>query len=608
MLKRTHVSGTRPEGWLRDQLTVQNNGACGNMHKTYPVIYRSAWIGGDSDNWEKLPYWLDGFIPMVWLLGNEEKKQLVRGYMDTIVERQQDDGWFAPCRFEDRKRYDLWAYFLMGKVFAGFCEITQEKKYEESLYRAMKCLHECFLNGTVTMSGWGENRWEDCLIPLIYLYDRYPEQWIIDLAGILKDRGADFASMSELWKKPINKWTMETHIVNAVMCVKYEEVYCRLTGEKPTGMADYLTGILEKHNGNAVGAFNGDECVAGPRNHQGFELCSVVEAMYAYETLYEITGDTKWAERTEKLAFNALPAATTDDMWNVQYDQQVNQIDIIEFKWKNHYRANNNTINTFGFFNNFHCCLTNHGQGWSKFAASVFHITDRGLEATHILPETVEEKVSGVNVRISCETGYPFRKTAKFSVKADAPVTFEFRIRVPKFVRSFRVNGMDFAGLDFCRITKEWSDDTLEVVMDYDAEYTERQFGLHCVTYGNLVFSMPIRGESVHHDAGLADPDTGFRYRYYELRRQEEWRYGFSGSELTVDEKEISSTPFSSENCPVTVRTKLAGAEWSYKEGYDTVPEFMPDSHRKTSEETDRKLVPYGCTKLRMTEMPILDR
>ena len=33
-------------------------------------------------------------------------------------------------------------------------------------------------------------------------------------------------------------------------------------------------------------------CVQNARFHLGTELCTVVEAMYSYEVLYSVTGDT----------------------------------------------------------------------------------------------------------------------------------------------------------------------------------------------------------------------------------------------------------------------------------------------------------------------------
>ena len=61
-------------------------------------------------------------------------------------------------------------------------------------------------------------------------------------------------------------------------------------------------------------------------SHSGSELCTVVETMFSYEVMFYILGDPKFAERVEMLAYNALPATITPDMWAHQYLQQSNEM------------------------------------------------------------------------------------------------------------------------------------------------------------------------------------------------------------------------------------------------------------------------------------------
>ena len=48
--------------------------------------------------------------------------------------------------------------------------------------------------------------------------------------------------------------------------------------------------------------------------------------MYSLEHLFSVFGDPLFGDRLERIAFNALPATFTPDMWAHQYDQQVNQV------------------------------------------------------------------------------------------------------------------------------------------------------------------------------------------------------------------------------------------------------------------------------------------
>ncbi|HCS73705.1 MAG TPA: hypothetical protein DIW17_07510, partial [Clostridiales bacterium] len=85
----------QPIGWLKNQLKIQAEGLNGNLDKVWPDVRDSQWIGGKAEGWERVPYWLDGFIPLAWLLDDEEKKIRAKKYVDAILENQQEDGWIC---------------------------------------------------------------------------------------------------------------------------------------------------------------------------------------------------------------------------------------------------------------------------------------------------------------------------------------------------------------------------------------------------------------------------------------------------------------------------------------------------------------------------------
>ena len=108
----------QPEGWMKRQLEIQARGLAGNLDRIWPDVRDSAWIGGSREGWERVPYWLDGFIPLAYLLRDESMIARVRRYIDAILLRQQEDGWICPCKEEERGEYDLWAVLLIGKVLS----------------------------------------------------------------------------------------------------------------------------------------------------------------------------------------------------------------------------------------------------------------------------------------------------------------------------------------------------------------------------------------------------------------------------------------------------------------------------------------------------------
>ena len=58
----------KPAGWLREQLKIQAAGLSGHLDEFWPDIKNSAWIGGKAEGWERVPYWLDGMVPLAYLL------------------------------------------------------------------------------------------------------------------------------------------------------------------------------------------------------------------------------------------------------------------------------------------------------------------------------------------------------------------------------------------------------------------------------------------------------------------------------------------------------------------------------------------------------------
>ncbi|MBQ7915782.1 MAG: glycoside hydrolase family 127 protein, partial [Firmicutes bacterium] len=541
--------------------------------------------------------WLDGFIPLAYLLEDEDLIARAQRYIDAILDRQQDDGWICPCSVDERSTYDLWAYFLICKVLALYCQLTGSSRAETALYRAMKHLSTM----EFTLFDWGKSRWFEALIPLLYLKERYHEEWIPQLGLELRRQGLDWPSLTERWKTPINQWTHETHIVNLGMMLKTEAMTSALLDEPYTGIPEKLWKVLEKYNGTPAGIFTGDECLSGRSPIQGTELCHVVELMYSCQWLYSVTGDRIWADRLEKAAFNALPATFTDDMWTHQYVQMSNQIACQEFPGRSLFRTNNSQAHLFGLEPHFGCCTANFNQGWPKLAMNAFLHSEKGLLCALMLPATLHTTWNDVPVTVTMETEYPFRLSCKYTVTVDAPVQMELKIRIPGWAK-------EAASGDYI-IDKTWSGTesfTLELTDTPHLKSTTH--GLRTAEYGPMIFSLPIQAQYISREYEKNGVERRFPYCDYELIPQTPWNYGFAGTELTVTEKTGDDIPFSSVHPRLTLQASLSPIRWGYEDGFLTVASKYPQSKKALAEPTTMELIPYGCAKLRMTEMPMVSK
>ena len=591
----------RPEGWVRRQLEIQAEGLSGNLDKVWRDVRDSAWIGGTAEGWERVPYWLDGFIPLAYLLDNKDMIARAQKYVDAILAQQKPSGWICPCDEDKIPGYDTWAVQLISKVLVVYYECSGDERIPEALYRVLKNYYDLLKSKTISLFGWGKYRWFESFIAINFIWEHYREDWVVELAKIIKEQGADYAAMTELWKTPLNRWTFETHIVNLGMMLKYEAVSCDVLGEAYTDIAEKLMTILKAYNGTPVGLFTGDECLSGLSPIQGTELCAVAEQMYAYEHLFAYTGDSKWAERLELLAFNALPATISDDMWTHQYLQMSNQIACERFPGKPIFRTNGGEAHLFGLEPNYGCCTANFNQAWPKFALSAFmHSGDTVLSA---IPVPSSLKADGLI--ISLKTDYPFDNTFSYDVESDKPVCL--KVRVPSFAKNLRVNGQVTPYSEELSFDISAGQSThIDVAFDTLPNLVDRPHDLKCVQCGSLVFSLPISYEKKMLEFERNGVERKFPYCDYEYLPTSPWNYAYSSPFFKLEKREISSVPFSSENPPVILKAEVKRIAWGLEDGYTSVCAKVPQSRIPSSEAETVELYPYGCAKLRMTELPLL--
>ena len=591
----------KPAGWLRRQLLIQAKGLSGNLDKVWRDVRDSAWIGGDAEGWERVPYWLDGFIPLAYLLEDEDMIARAKKYIDAIIAFQKPSGWICPCDDESIPTYDTWAVQLISKVLTVYYECSADERIPEIIYKTLKNYYDLLSSGTVKLFDWGKYRWYECFIAIDFLIKRYNEEWIKDLARILKAQGTDYSEKVPLWKRPLTKWTFDTHIVNLCMMIKSEAVSCHILGEEYTDLAEYFRTVLDTYNGTPVGLFTGDECLSGRSPIQGSELCSVVELMYSYEQLYACTGDKKWAERLEVLAFNALPATISDDMWAHQYVQMSNQISCEKFPDRSLFRTNNSEAHLFGLEPHYGCCTANFNQAWPKFTLSAF--MHKGNTVVNVLP--VPSTLMADGIRIELATDYPFVNKLTYTIDTDK--AFTFKVRIPSFAKELKVDGCEKYAEELVFALEAGEKRTVTVEFDTECELTDRPHSLKTVKCGSLVFSLPIKHEKKMYEYTKKGIERKFPYCDYEYIGASPWNYGFDDVKFEINRANVSDIPFSSENPPVTVSAKVKKIAWGYEEGFSSVCAKTPKSTEGMGETETVALYPYGCAKLRMTELPMVD-
>ncbi len=602
-MQRWHFFTTneiKPEGWLKKQLQIQSKGQNGNLDKMWPDVRDSGWIGGNAENWERVPCWLDGFVPLAYLLEDADMIARAKRYVDTIIANQQPDGWICPCTEEERDEYESWPILLITKVLVQYHACTGDERIPQVVYGVLKNFYQRIQDGKVQWVRWTKSRWYESFFGIKFLLERYQEEWITELAKLLKENGMIYGNVLDRWEHPLNYSTHETHSVNIALAFKYEAVSCDILGEPYEDAAEKMYQKLQKFHGTPVGAYTGDECLAGRSPIQGTELCSIVDMMFSFEVLYAYTGDQKWAERLEMLAFNGLPATISDDMWTHQYDQLSNQIACRRFPGKPIFRTNSAEAGMFGLEPHYGCCTANHGQGWPKFTVASF--MHSGNEIINVLP--IPTRLNCQKAAIALETNYPFENTFRYTVNAKED--FVLKIRVPSFAENLTVDGAQVCEKELAFSFTAGENREIFVQFETTPHLVERPHDLKTVQCGSLVFSIPIAIEKTMLEYEKDGVERKFPYCDYHFMPASDWNYAYSDDEFAVQRKEIGDVPFSSVNPPVTLTAKVKKINWGLEEGYEEVCAKVPVSREPISEEQEITLYPYGCAKLRMTEIPLL--
>ncbi len=639
-LLKLPIRSIEPQGWLRRQLELQAEGFHGHLTgiSRFLVKEGNAWLSpaGEGDHgWEEPPYWLKGYGNLACLLRDEAMLAETRIWIEGALASRKPDGWFGPDRGRTGAatrltgREDLWPNMIMLFCLQDWYDFTGDERVIELMTAYFDYLkgvpEEEFLLGY-----WPRMRGGDLLFSVYWLYNRTGDAELLDLAGKVHRRTAD-------WTSGVTDW----HNVNMSQAFGQPTTYWMQSQDPAHLEASYsnFATIREMYGQVPGGMFAGDEnCRPGHTDpRQAVETCGMVEMMLSTETLLWITGDPLWADRCEDVAFNSLPAALTADLKALRYLTGPNLV-LSDSESKSPGLQNGGPMLQMN--PHIHrCCQHNWGHGWPYFAEHLWFATpDNGLAAAFFCASRVTAMVGGngtdgdaregirpetqgdpgEEITITLDTHYPFSEEMTFTVETAAPagVAFPLYLRIPTWTDEavVEVEGgssrvRDAAGR-WVLIERTWHDgDRVDLTLPMEVSlrtWTENHNAVS-VDRGPLTYSLQI-GEEYRRSGGTDE------WPAWDIHPTTAWNYGLqlrSGDptrSFEVEERAwpADDMPFTHDGTPIRLHARGRRIpEWQL-DMFGLAGMLQPSPVTSDESEEELTLIPMGAARLRVSSFPLI--
>eukprot|EP01103_Thecamoeba_quadrilineata_P000742 TRINITY_DN10653_c0_g1_i1.p1 TRINITY_DN10653_c0_g1~~TRINITY_DN10653_c0_g1_i1.p1 ORF type:complete len:752 (+),score=83.56 TRINITY_DN10653_c0_g1_i1:122-2257(+) len=640
VFKSIPVGQITPRGWLLTQLELQATGLAGHLQDFYPNVANSTWIGGDvqdpNDIDERLPYWLNGIVPLVYQLAAtpatdktvitpEEEETLVHqveGILKYIMVRQNvTSGWLGG----NYTGSDPWPRWLVVYALFQYHEATGDELAVEASLNFLRGLRPNIEQ--TPLSSWDWARYQDLINIIHYAYENYDQdypQWWLDFAETVNYQGLNWTAFYNSSQFPTEPCTgtcpsLYTHGVNNGMALKSCAVWSRQTTWTELEINNFLfrENLLDTYHGAATGMFTCSEHLAGRDPSQGYELCTIVEVLYSLERTLEIFGynnqTAEFADRVEHIAYNALPGAIDPTMWSHVYLSQTNNI-ASQVCNPPIYVTDGPDSNIYGLAPNYGCCTVNFGQGWPKFLARMYtvNVADGGIVALYYGPSQLRTTLKNTDgsigdVSILQTTDYPFNDTIEFVINTTS--AFNLHFRVPGWAQGASIETptevLSPAVSTLAMITVP-KGESFKVTLKFPMEWRaiNRPSGALNLWRGPILY-------------GLRIDQNWTQLAYYaynssdwQIEPSSNWTYAIKidpnnpGDSIQFTQGEIGQYPYAPWAPPLSATIQGRLIKWGTNDSAALVP--PPSPVFSTAPLQELTLYPFGATQLRIAELPYL--
>ncbi|MEI6680164.1 MAG: beta-L-arabinofuranosidase domain-containing protein [Mariniphaga sp.] len=620
-----------PEGWIRDWAKDAANGITGHLDE-YSPTFEKAWKGygfkamGSTSNgggWplEQCSYWLDGAIRLGYITGDSALIKKASARLDTVVAGVLRGGetfiyWLPRKALIDSTQgwveFNSWAHSHMGRALMAYYQASGKEKVLQALtkvYRnySLPRLIEHFgaVSGSVNI---------DPMMDTYLLTGDTAIRNNINSFGNTKQ----YQQLSDNW----NAGKLQPgHNVIFYENIRVPALLYLFTGnQNDLSATTKALDWAESANLLPVGIASGEEFHAGIGATRNIETCDVSASINTFNRLLQITGEEKYADKIEKIFFNAAPAPVARDFSTMCYYQSMN-------RYSNQIPGEEPKApgkDCFKFTKLGHpvlCCVANNCRIIPNYIMNMWMATqDHGLAATLYGPSKVRALVSNnITTEIISKTDYPFNETIQMTVNPSRSAEFPIYLHIPEWCTQpvLKVNSetcrIEKQNSGFVKILRKWKEKdrieltlpmTAKVVQGNETPYPQISYFNHyhkmakdttinspfaCVFYGPLLFSLPIP------DINADQEVQGAKFNYALDVKPEN-----AMEKITIGRKPMPTHWNWSLDAPIKLTAEAREFEWNPTEN-----KVLPEKPVEGGTPVKIELVPYGTTKFRVTMFPV---
>ena len=609
----------RPEGWLRDKLETQREGLTGHPEAlSYPYntclwageIPRMGEHGRDWWRYELTAYYTDGLLRLGYLL--DDKSLIDKG--ESGIRYTLAHPWESG-RLGSRKVEYTWPFTVFFRAVKAAYDIDPDPATLEALHRHYLSIPLTQLirrRDILSIEGmlWTARRTGDAV-----LVARADSAFRMrkTLLGDIKTSRDDWVTPEFLQGKDPYKM----HGVTMSEILKLPILLYAATGDSwYRQLAVYSLDRLFAEDGLPDGLFTSAEWLQGRDIRHSHETCNTVDMSWTLGYYLEILQEVRFADRMEKIVFNAGLGSVTGDFKALQYYSSVNQF--LATGTSNHNK--DNYCSTWMAYRPTHqteCCAGNIHRLLPNYAARMW-LRGEG-EAVAALYGPSRFRYSD-DLTFVEETAYPYGEEIVLRVEAaKGKHPLKLRLRIPEWCAgaSLTVNGKDArialpAGT-FVSLSRKWRDgDKVVLRLPMSVVRQTAYGGGVWFERGPLVYSYAIPARYQKDTTRYANmngkyPADDEAFPCWDIRPSGPWNFAVPADAQAVVLHDAHSG-LGGPDQAVRLRIPVRLISWDYDKGPkgDLLTPDLPVRPSPTGPEQYLDLVPYGTTTLRLTVFPVL--